>query len=74
MTDAELIAELASPAYAGMTAAQKVDALNAPKQGVNFPFVCASGTTTLYFIFEALTAFTPANAGKFTLQLAIDQN
>jgi len=38
------------------------------------PFVCASGTTTLYFIFEALTAFTPASGGKFTLQLAIDQN
>lgn len=26
------------------------------------------------FTIEALTAFTPANAGKFTLQLAIDQN
>ena len=41
---------------------------------LRIPFVCASGSTTLYFIFEALSAFTPANAGKFTLQLAIDQN
>lgn len=38
------------------------------------PFACASGSTTLYFIFETLTAFTPASGGKFTLQLAIDQN
>jgi hypothetical protein len=38
------------------------------------PFVCGGSTTTLYFILETLTAFTPANAGKFTLQLAIDQN
>lgn len=31
MTDAQLAAELALPAYAGMTAAQKVAAINAPK-------------------------------------------
>lgn len=39
MTDAELIAELSLPAYAGMTAAQKVAALNAPKEGVTFPVI-----------------------------------
>lgn len=38
------------------------------------PFVCGGSTTSLFFVFEALTAFTPANAGKFTLQLAIDQD
>lgn len=37
MTDAELAAELALPAYSGMTAAQKVAAINAPKEGVTFP-------------------------------------
>jgi len=47
VTDAELIAELASPAYAGMTAAQKVDALNAPKQGVNFPVMVPKATVAL---------------------------
>lgn len=36
MTDAQLAAELALPAYAGLTAAQKVAALNAPKDGVTF--------------------------------------
>ncbi len=38
------------------------------------PFVCAAGTTTLWFVFETLTAFTPANGGKFTLRLLIDRN
>jgi hypothetical protein len=47
MTDAELIAELQLPAYAGMTAAQKVDALNAPKQGVNFPVMVPKATVAL---------------------------
>ena len=37
MTDAELAAELALPAYFGMTASQKVAAINAPKEGVTFP-------------------------------------
>jgi hypothetical protein len=41
---------------------------------LRIPFVCGASTTSLYFIFEALAAFTPASAGKFTLQLAIDQN
>lgn len=41
---------------------------------LRIPFVCGGSTTSLYFIFEALTAFTPASGGKFTLQLAIDQN
>lgn len=36
MNLAELAAELALPAYAGMTAQQKADALNAPKEGVSF--------------------------------------
>lgn len=35
MTDAELIAELALPAYAGMTASQKVAALNAPNPDIS---------------------------------------
>lgn len=38
------------------------------------PFVCAAGSTSLLFLFETLSAFTPANGQKFTLQLAIDQN
>ena len=37
MNDAELAAELALPAYSGMTASQKVAAINAPKEGVTFP-------------------------------------
>lgn len=41
---------------------------------LRIPFVTGGSTTSLYFIFEALTAFTPASAGKFTLQLVIDQN
>lgn len=41
---------------------------------LRLPFVCAAGSTSLLFLFEALTAFTPANAQKFTLQLGIDQN
>lgn len=39
MTDAELKAELALPAYAGKTIPEKVAALNAPKQGVTFPVI-----------------------------------
>lgn len=38
------------------------------------PFACASGSQSLFFIFETLSAFTPAAGGKFTLQLFIDQN
>lgn len=41
---------------------------------LRIPFVTGGSTTSLFFIFEALTAFTPASGGKFTLQLAIDQN
>ena len=44
MTDAELIDELALPAYAGKTAQQCVDMLNAPKQGVSFPVIVPKGT------------------------------
>lgn len=36
MTDAELIAELSLPAYAGKSAAEKTAMLNAPKPGVMF--------------------------------------
>lgn len=41
---------------------------------LRIPFACAAGTTALLFIFETLSAFTPASGQKFTLQLAIDQN
>lgn len=41
---------------------------------LRLPFVCAAGSTSLLFLFEALTAFTPDSGQKFTLQLAIDQN
>ena len=44
MTDAQLAAELALPAYAGMTAQQKMAAINAPKQGVNIPVIVDVGT------------------------------
>lgn len=44
MTDAQLAAELALPAYAGMTASQKVAALNAPKPGVSIPVIVDVGT------------------------------
>jgi len=41
---------------------------------LRIPFACASGTRNLLFLFETLSAFTPASGQKFTLQLAIDQN
>ena len=47
MTPAELAAELALPAYAGLTAAQKVDALNAPKEGVTFPVIVPKAIVAL---------------------------
>lgn len=66
MTDAELIAELALPAYAGMTAAQKVAALNAPKEGVNFP-VMVPVATVLQIIglapFRAAALAEPGRTG-----------
>ncbi|MBI1324384.1 hypothetical protein GC170_14530 [bacterium] len=47
MTDAELIAELSLPAYAGKTATQKTDMLNAPKQGVIIPVMVPKGDMLL---------------------------
>lgn len=47
MTDAELIAELSLPAYAGLTAAEKAVALNAPKEGVTFPVMVPKGDLLL---------------------------
>lgn len=47
MTDAELIAELNLPAYAGMTAYEKAAALNAPKEGVTFPLIVPKATVAL---------------------------
>lgn len=44
MTESELRAELALPAYAGKTAQQKTDMLNAPKAGVEFPVIVPKGT------------------------------
>lgn len=41
---------------------------------LRLPFTCDSSTTSLFFVFETLTAFTPASGGKFTLQLLIDTN
>lgn len=41
---------------------------------LRFPFVCAASSTTLYFLFETLDAFTPASGEKFTLVLNVDQN
>lgn len=41
---------------------------------LRLPVKCASGSTTLYFILETLTAFTPASGGKFTLKLTFDPN
>lgn len=41
---------------------------------IRVPFVCAAASTTLYLLIETLDAFTPANAGKFTIQLMCDQN
>ena len=43
MTDAELVAELALPAYAGKTASERVAMLNAPKEGVTFPVIVPKG-------------------------------
>lgn len=37
------------------------------------PFKCAADSTNLLFLFETLTAFTPASGQKFTLQLAVDR-
>ena len=47
MTDAELAAELALPAYAGKTASEKVAMLNAPKEGVTFPVIVPKATVAL---------------------------
>lgn len=41
---------------------------------LRIPFKCAANSTSLLFIFETLTAFTPASGQKFTLILHIDQN
>ncbi len=41
---------------------------------IRVPFVCAGSDRNIYVILEALDAFTPANAEKFTLVLYCDQN
>lgn len=63
------IGPLSTPADTTNSTASRAADMN-----LRIPFACGGSTTGLYFIFEALTAFTPASAGKFTLQLAIDQN
>lgn len=49
MTDAELLAELALPAYAGKTANEKVAMLNTPKQGVAFSQIVPKSTVMAIF-------------------------
>jgi hypothetical protein len=38
------------------------------------PFVCASSTTSLYFVLETLDAFTSADGQKFTVVMYIERN
>lgn len=38
------------------------------------PFVCATGTSSLWVVLEAIDAFTPASGQKFTVVFWIDQN
>jgi hypothetical protein len=58
------------------TGADSTNSTSSQAQDMNMrlPFVCASATTTLYFLFEALDAFAPASGEAFTLVLFCDQN
>lgn len=49
MTDAELIAELSLPAYAGKTAYEKMALLNAQKAGFNIPVIVPKATVMAIF-------------------------
>ena len=64
MTDAELAAELALPAYAGLTAEQKTAALNAPKEGVTFPVIVPKATVALVLDGSHSAVATLADAVK----------
>ncbi len=37
-------------------------------------YECAAASTTLYYVIETLTAFTPASGQKFTLRVSLDRN
>lgn len=46
----------------------------ASDMNLRVPFKCDAASTSLFFILEALTAFTPSSGNKITLTLGIDQN
>jgi hypothetical protein len=64
MTEAQLIAELALPAYAGMTANEKVALLNAPKAGVTFPVIVPKATVMAIFTTAMFRIAATAEPGK----------
>lgn len=48
------------------------DMSRAVDMGMRIPYVCTA--TSLYFVLEALDAFTPASGEKFTLTVFVDRN
>lgn len=62
------------PAMTTGTDTTNSDMSRAVNFSLRFPFVCAASSTTLYFLFETLDAFTPTSGEKFTLVVNVDQN
>jgi len=62
------------PAMSTGTDSTNSTSSQAQDKTLRFPFVCAASSTTLYFLLEALDAFTPASGEAFTLVVDCDQN
>lgn len=62
------------PALSTPTDSSNSDLSRAVDYTQRIPFKCASTSTSLFYILEAIDAFTPDNGQKFNLFLNIEQN
>lgn len=62
------------PAMITGTDTTNSDMSKAQDNGLRFPIICATASTTVYVVLEALDAFTPASGQNFSLTLFADTN